>query len=324
MEVRDVNIHPISELHPGTGHLPTKPIIPNHSKDGAQYSEMSIAIATTITRPGPTLPIWLDYHLRRIDLIMIFMDDPTEQPKFERLVEGRPVILFNGSNDYPDMSIPSRLMMRQSNNNEVAIAYALAHGIKWLMHIDTDEIFYEEGDTSWQTLENVGQVSFVNHEAVPLNHAVTDFFAECTLFKISGKMGFMAYGNGKSAVRLTPGVVPWGPHGFANHEGESIIVTRPMVLHYPYPSFESWAGKYKHYGNFSDFWCDDPGQPNKITFMLESRDLVRSAISTGNWEEAHKYFNLQIPDTETRDRLLATDSLRQYSPFANHRKRTEY
>lgn len=324
-EWRDVNTHPISEqLHPGTGHLPTEPTIPNHSEDGAQYSEMSIAISTTITRPGPTLPIWLDYHLRRIDLIMIFMDDPTERPLFERIVGGRSVILFNGSNDHPNMSTPSRLMMHQSSNNEVAIAYALANKIKWLMHIDTDEIFYEEGDRSWQTLENVGQVSFVNHEAVPLNHAVTNFFVECTLFKVTGEMGFMAYGNGKSAVRVTPGVRPWGPHAFIDYEGESVTVKRPMILHYPYPSFEIWAAKYEHYGNFSNFWYDDPDQPNELIFMLESRDIVLSAISTGNWEEAHKYFNGQIPDIETRDRLLASDDLRQYSPFADLRESTKY
>jgi hypothetical protein len=283
------------------------------------HNNTTFAISTTVLNPPPTFPIWLAYHLRRVDLVIIFLDDPSERPRIESLVHGKPVVLFDGSMASPDMSPASRLIVRQDINNDAAIAYALANNITWLLHIDIDELFYEDGDSSWKTMENVGVISFVNHEAVPLSYPALNWFEECTLFKINGgNIHFMAYVNGKSAVRVTQGVQSSGPHNFWGYQGEYVNVTRPMILHYPTPSFESWVAKYKFYGEFSDYWFDDPDQPNTVSFMLESRDQLRAALASGNWEEARNFYNSMIPENATHEHYLSTGDLRIFKPLADN------
>jgi hypothetical protein len=280
-------------------------------------SHTTVAMSTTIKRPDAILQTWLDYNLQRFDLIIIFMDDPTQRRGFERFAQGLPVVLMNGSTGHTEEPIPSRIMLRQSANTETAIAYSLANNITWLIHLDSDELFYEDGDWNWDILEDdVGHIRFVNHEAIPLDHCTVNFFVECTLFKINkSATGFMAYANGKSAVRVTPGVIPWGPHRFNEYRGTSLNVTRPMILHYPYPSFEGWFAKYKALGRFSDFWYDDPDNPIDMKFMLDSRDVVQAALASGNTDKAREFFNAQIPDIETRDQWLAEGSARRICPL---------
>jgi hypothetical protein len=132
------------------------------------------------------------------------MDDPNERSLFEHLVGNKRVKLFDGSVVEADMTPERRLIYKQVANNEVAIFFALENNITWLMHIDIDELLYEEGNRTWQSLPNVGSVMSVNHEAVPLSHEVENYFAKCTLFKIEGgHLPFMAYDSGKTAVRIT-------------------------------------------------------------------------------------------------------------------------
>ena len=89
-----------------------------------------------------------------------------------------------------------------------------------------------------------------------------------------------------------------------------------MILHYPTTSFESWVAKYTYYGDFPDYWEDDLTE-NKLTFMLESRDIVQKALATGDWKAAREYYNSLIPDPETRKQLLESGVLRQYQPFGD-------
>jgi hypothetical protein len=299
---------PLSESPKSSTFKPPKPV--------EEERNTTLAITTTVLKPGPTFTTWLDYHLRRFDLIIVFMDDPNERQKLERLVSGKPVVLLEGSAEAPEMKPATRLLVRQDTNNAAAIAYALTQNITWLLHIDIDELFFEDGDRSWANREDVGNFRFDNHEAVPSSRNITDFFEECTLFWINGKKTFMAYDNGKSAVRLSPEVVPMGPHRFGKFKGDDVTVKQPMILHYSTPTFESWVAKYKFYGDFPDYWEDDH-TTNALTFMLESRDHVQKALATGNWEEARKFYDSLIPDAETRHTLFESGVLRQYMPFAD-------
>jgi hypothetical protein len=243
---------------------------------------------------------------------MIFMDDPSELPLFEETVRGRSVVLLDGYRESSGLSTPSRLMEHQAHNVNTAINFSLANNITWLMHIDTDEIFYDEGDRSW--MENAGHVTFQNYEAVPLQHEPTNYFADCSLFRTGGQ-GYSAYGIGKSAVRVTPGVSEWGPHYFKDYKGESRAVEHPVILHYPTTSFARWVAKYRLYGNFSDYWNDDINQPNQLGFMLQSRRVVQKALVSGNWDEAHEFYDSHIPDGKAVQQLLVTGELRRLKPF---------
>lgn len=273
----------------------------------------NLAVCATVLNPDASFRNWLDYHLRRADAIWLFMDDPTRRPLFEFYVNDARIVLFDGVVDRSDMT-PSGIMNRIMANTQMALDRALAYGIDWLIAVDDDEVFYDAGDHSWQTLDNVGQVTFVNHEAVPAKHEVTNCFAECTTFRVNGRGPFMAYGNGKSAVRVTPGVKA-GIHVFSGYQGESRTVEHPAILHYPNPSFADWVAKFDNYDKFSDFWWDRPDSPILLEFMLRSRDLVRAAHVSGDWGEARAYFNSWIPDAESREHLLATGALRHYSPM---------
>jgi hypothetical protein len=318
------DVEPVAGSHPNAGpggvqppHRESSPLLVNAPSN---RPKATLAIATTILRPGPSFLIWLDYHLQRnTDLVIVFMDDPTERPNIERIVQGRPVVLLEGSKIAPEMSPESRLILRQDDNNNAALAYTLAQNITWLLHIDVDELLYENGNQSWRDDEGIGEVTFVNHESVPLRHQSDNYFAECHLFKVNSRtLPFMAYANGKSAVRLSPTVQGLGPHEFWGYEGERKAVLTPMILHYANPSFESWVAKYIFYGNFPDYWYGDPEQPNGLQFMLQSRDECRAALETGNWDNARKFYYSMIPDENETEELIRRGELLRIDPFVSH------
>ncbi|GGL11403.1 hypothetical protein GCM10011588_27340 [Nocardia jinanensis] len=247
-------------------------------------------------------------------MVLIFMDDPTQRNMFAPFTEHDRVLLLEGPSDRSDMT-PSGIMNRIMANTQTAVSYALDNGISWLLPVDSDEILYDGGDHSWQSWEGVGHVTFMNHEAVPASQELTNCFTECTLFRVNGRTEFMAYGNGKSAVRVTSGVRA-GIHDFVDYDGEHRTVAHPVILHYPNPSFDSWVAKFGNYSNFSDFWWDNPDAPVQIQFMLRSRDLLRAARDNDNWDEARDYFATWSLDNTAREHLLQTEVLRRYDPMA--------
>ncbi|KAK3997786.1 hypothetical protein QBC44DRAFT_363979 [Cladorrhinum sp. PSN332] len=302
---------------------------------------MPIAIATTVLNPAPNLSIWLDYHLQRCAVVILYLDDPARRAKFEPFCDGRSVLLFDGAQDAPTMSPPHRLLVRQPSNLKHAISYLLEHqdrlGVEWLLHIDQDEILFENGCTSWATDSRVGQVTFINHEAVPLRHDPSNAFADCVWFNTNGPDAepFMAYGNGKSAVRLSPGVEPDGAHRFQNFQGDAITLpddaqVHPVLLHYPYPSFESWRAKFSLYGRFSDFWMDDEQYPNRLDFMLQSRDKALAAMQAqergdpgDHWLEARLFFEARAFIGEELQKRIADGRVRRFTPFGEPREAEE-
>jgi len=278
-------------------------------------ADARMAIVTTILSPDPSFPVWLEYHLRRVDCILLFLDDPSKTAIFEELVGDRRVVLFNGSTAQADMTPESRLIWRQDENNDVAIQFAQANHIDWLLHLDVDELFHDQHNSTWQTLPDVGMVRFYNVEAVFLPYEIDNYFDDCRLFKPhDGDLPYSAYVYGKSAVRVTPNVRSDGPHEFAGYDGKDIIVRNPVILHYPTPTYERWVAKYRHYGNFSDYWFDNPDMP-LIPFMMESRDVIRSAFMSGDWEEAREYYISWIPDAASVLGYLESGDLVRFSPL---------
>ncbi|KAK4466083.1 hypothetical protein QBC42DRAFT_293703 [Cladorrhinum samala] len=302
---------------------------------------MSIAIATTVLNPAPNLDIWLDYHLQRCAVIILYLDDPARRAIFEPFTNGRSVLLFDGAQDAPTMSPSNRLLVRQPSNLKHAISYLIEQqeqlGVDWLLHIDQDEILFENGCTSWATDPRVGHVTFINHEAVPLRHEPLNAFADCVWFNANGPDAepFMAYGNGKSAVRLSRGVEPDGAHRFQKFQGDAITLPDdaqahqpyPVLLHYPYPSFESWRAKFSLYGHFSDFWMDDEQYPNRLDFMLQSRNKALAAMQAQEsgdpgdpWSEARRFFEGRAFTGAELQKRIADGRVRRFTPFGEPQK----
>ena len=208
---------------------------------------------------------------------------------------------------------------------EVAIRESLAAGCRWLLHIDVDEALCCDGLQPTSHEDAVGaavrfferlpaaldQVTFLNHEAAPETCDVADWFKEITLFKRNPSVGgdkrhFVAYTNGKSAVRLAAGVVPAGPHRFTSvpparrlqgiavsdsctgddEQADSDGDCYPVLLHFVNCGFEEWRRKYKSLGTFGDSFCGKKDIPFK--FHLASRDLLqdnrrRGCDTSSNW-----------------------------------------
>ena len=312
---------------------------------------MTLVIATTVLYPSNTLPTWLRFHLRRCSMILLYLDDPEQRDAFQTLCEGLAVRIFNGAQDAPAMSRPNRLIVRQCSNLRHAINHLLEHldlpEASWLLHIDQDELLYEGGETSWEGDPALGHVTFTNHEAVPLPNDTQDAFRDCNWFNVNGPHAepFMAYGNGKSTVRLSRGVEPDGPHRFKHFRGNSVTLPRtsagdggradeeegglageyPVVLHYPYPSFEAWLAKFSLYGGFSDYWLDDESYPNQLEFMLHSRDKVVAACASGRpgsepdgdgpWREAREFFATRVYQGQELLSRVQDGRVRRYAPL---------
>eukprot|EP00903_Cladosiphon_okamuranus_P010339 g9782.t1 len=129
---------------------------------------------------------------------------------------------------------------RQSLNAEDAMRRAGEMRLDWLLHLDIDELFFTSEpciQPHFDHLNKLGveQMTYANHEAVPLREDVGDYFREVSTFKVNhlllrlthevaersrfwrrrSRHGqyMLAYDNGKSAVRVFPGrVVPQSVH----------------------------------------------------------------------------------------------------------------
>lgn len=246
------------------------------------------------------------------------MDDPGERLIFERLIQERTVVLLDGSDEAHYMTPESGIIYRQDANNARAIDFVRSNNITWLMHIDPDELFYEQDDRSWETDPNLGHIRFTNYEAVFLPNEIVNFFLNCSIFRSDNQSETMlAYYYGKSAVRVTPDIASNGPHMFKGFEGEDRYVRRPMILHYPTPTFDRWVAKYTHYGNFFGNWYDDSNSPLRFPFMIGSRNHVQAALASSNWDAAQEYFHSQIPDPSTIEPRVRTGDLLRICPFNN-------
>lgn len=212
---------------------------------------------------------------------------------------------------------PEALMARQIGNAAIAIPLARRDGIAWLLHIDCDELFYPgppapgAATAHFERLAacGVGRAHYTNHEAVCAAPEHGDPFREITLFKRNpsvlpeeallatadywSRRGgyFLAYENGKSAVRAIEGAEPAGPHGFRLPPGElgSCHLALPAVLHYPYSGFERYWRKHARLGDFrGDSALGRPWEPPP--FLLASRDLVRE----GRVEDARRLYRRAV------------------------------
>jgi hypothetical protein len=216
-------------------------------------------------------------------------------------------------------------MARQVLNAEHAMNLARAMGFDWLLHIDSDELFYAPDGYATAHFASLAAspadvATYLNFEAVPETEDAGDFFRSVTLFKmsLSGPQSpeaqklmtragqnaaayFHFYGNGKSAVRLaTPDMRPDGVHSFTRRAGGTVAWIRgPFILHYACCGFAAFWQKYVTLGRFSDKWW---GQVDIATsvgpFHLQARDAVMDAVASGDAEHARRFY---------RDRLMIAD-----------------
>lgn len=155
------------------------------------------------------------------------------------------------------------LFVRQNLNLETAIAVALEEGRagEWVVHIDTDELLYPAGTSNFSLPSlfasippDVDSLILPNYESAVERADVGSPFTEVTLFKRNfdhvhretyfaryramtrTPNYFLAYGNGKAAARLAPGLRPNGAHRFHSYARapREATAAEAAVLHYTY------------------------------------------------------------------------------------------
>jgi hypothetical protein len=173
------------------------------------------------------------------------------------------------------------VMTRQTLNFENVRLYAKKDKIDWLLHIDGDELFFnEDNDLQKIFINTYDYISFKNYEMIPTKDNYANCFKEGNNFKTKGHI-FNAYGNGKSAVKVNSDAVVSGVHAFRNGHGLESKIGK--ILHYPSCNFDEYVSKYKILGKFSDKWWDSVEIPFK--FHKESRDAITNCFSKNNTDE---------------------------------------
>ena len=295
------------------------------------------AIVTTLRDAAVTLGSFVAYH-RAIGFAHFFLlfDDPADamldwaraQPDVTAIAHDgdlqrawRGLALWNEAAAHVDREV----MARQILNAEHAMNLARAMGFDWLLHIDSDELFYVPGGDAAAhfavlTTTPADVAAYANFEAVPEAEDTGDFFRNVTLFKMplsnapspevqalitrAGQRVdtfFHFYGNGKSAVRLAaPGMLPVNVHSFARRGTFTGVGYRgPFILHYACCGFAAFWRKYVTLGRFADKWWGQIDIAQAVgPFHLEARDVVMDAIASGDAEPAHRFY---------RDRLMIGD-----------------
>jgi hypothetical protein len=226
---------------------------------------------------------------------------------------------------------PDALNALQLCNMATGLDRARKDGIRWLLHIDIDELFHP-GDQSatehFRLLDavSIGQARYINHEAIPNLDEHNDYFREVTLFKRNAaeipvdvlesfrpyfkrREGyFHAYDNGKCAVRTLSGVTPATVHGFRLPVvalGRASLST-PCILHYPFTSFERYWAKLKRLGDFKGELLLGEAAPR---FLLTGRDLARDDQREKAWRKYRRV--IMYRDQKRTAELLAKNVLIQ-------------
>lgn len=294
------------------------------------------AIVTTLRDSAAVIESFVAYH-RAIgfDHIFLFFDDPDDpslgwargQPHVTAIPrDGALREAWSKLSRYAENAAHTEreVMARQVLNVQHAMNLARAKGLKWLLHIDADELFYApDGDAAahfaWLETTPIETVSYANFEAVPETEETGDFFRAVTLFKKpkllrappsadakalidrSGQLApnfFHFYDNGKSAVRLNAeGMLPKGVHSFVR-PGKYASAQSPQqfILHYACCGFEAFWQKYQTLGRFADQWWNKYDIVASIgPFHLQARD----AVMTGDVEQARRFY---------RERVMIDDS----------------
>lgn len=308
------------------------------------------AIVTTLRDAGDVLPSFVAYH-RAIgfDHIFLMFDDPADPAiAWAQTQAGVSAIARDDSlrRAWSKLTrwgenaahVEREVMARQTLNAEHAMNLARAMGLKWLLHIDADELFYTpDGDAaahfSWLEGTPIETVSYANFEAVPETEETGDFFRAVTLFKkpkllrappspeakalieTTGQLApnfFHFYDNGKSAVRLSAqGMRPKGVHSFVR-SGQYVSAQSPQqfILHYACCGFSAFWRKYRLLGRFADTWWDKYDIAASIgPFHLQARD----AVMGGDVELARRFYRerAMIDDAALIDALMRHNLLQR-------------
>jgi hypothetical protein len=274
-----------------------------------------VAVSTTARHLDHTFSDWCFYHLHLVDCIYLWLDDPAEissphLPRHTRIHAAPGAQFLHGS-------VHGNMMHRQDANANRALELCLQEKVDWLIHLDSDELLYppDRAVLHRALAPPNGQVTFLNHEVCP-HWSCVNPFRECHHFKLNGQAAFNLYCNGKTAVRVAPGVSVLDAHSFTGFRGPSVTAAGVFILHYACPSYDRWLAKYTALGDFPDYWWDDPRHRIRCSFHLASRDTCKSCRAEGSFDRARLFWTYQILTPPDLNRLQRDGKIGWFAPVS--------
>lgn len=298
------------------------------------------AIVCTLRSPGESIISFVKYHLHiGFDYIFLFFDDPQDTAselvrKNEKVIvikndselqnEWKKTNLYTSQPEYHQF-IKSEVMARQMLNVEVAKEMAFALNIRWLLHIDSDELLYLENQNLKDHLADldragVSSMAYLNHEAIPTQTSHSDCFKEITIFKknaallseaqlnllntFKGRFYFHYYANGKSIGKVSNLLLPDSVHRFKYHN-ENDKIQSPCILHYAICSFDSFLKKYNTLGLFDEKWFGIFDINKLVPFHIKARDIV----SKNNIATINKFYKKEVLQPKNKIDVLLRNNI---------------
>lgn len=304
------------------------------------------AIVATVRDAADVLDSFIDYHLAiGFAHVFLFFDDPADP--FAATLAGRRGVTAIRCDDalrarWTTLSLyqkyrphlDTEVMARQLLNCELAVQLAAPAGLDWLLHIDSDELFFCEGASApehFQALDARGadNAVYLNLEALPEALEIGDYFREVTLFKVNvpllerrrydeqelavirqklaqARFNFHLYGNGKAAARVDARLQPFTVHAFARRRPDGTLDHRhevcggdAVILHYPNCGFARFLTKYRTLGKFADKWF---GVNDVIPFHRQARDVV----ALGDEARARQFYTERVMVQVAEDTAVLT------------------
>ena len=213
-----------------------------------------VAIVSLVKEPH-AIQTWVDYHKFRmkIDRFYIFADDDNEDLG---VMDPAVMIIKNwkdrlGYTWNPDLDEPANVRVRQELAFQEGCRLAQKEGIKYIVHIDSDELLWgDEPAVVFDRYPDSSAFHMRNEELAPDRMDYTNCFLEGHKFH-SDPRRYTAYGNGKAAGRV--GQCQWhGPHYILGQNLKEIPDTELRVLHYPSCNVSETLKRARQYGNFQD------------------------------------------------------------------------
>lgn len=198
---------------------------------------------------------WVRYHQDKMNIarFYIFLDEDSEDlgqfdssVEFHRNWKDRLGFTHDSSIDEPaNVRVKQDLIVREG------LKLAERDGMKYLVHIDSDELLYGPRPASDVFAQySADAFHMQNTELAPDRMDYQNCFVEGRFFHKNPDR-FIAYGNGKAAGVVGQSV-PYGPHNFKGNRVKEIPSDELMVLHYPSCNIEETMKRAQNYGQFKD------------------------------------------------------------------------
>lgn len=222
-------------------------------------TQKSIAIVSMMKNPK-NIDYWLKYHRKKgITHFYIRLEDTPELVPY--MSKQKDVFLIVGSShDSPSSKIEyDAQMARQRDLAKTAIDYCIKNKIKWIIHIDSDELVECDGKYIYSTLENeindnprIHNIVMDNYEAKysKINKKDDSCFTYKKLINCKNEKGCVSYVNGKSIGRVSKDLKEFGPHRFhINKQKYEYNSKKLRVLHFESCDFDSYVSKFINLSN---------------------------------------------------------------------------